>query len=470
MKIKLKYTVLRLMLALACVPLDIVAEVVPFPFPGEFYRTMHNDDFTVTVRPVGQREWTDLFECNVKVDMDTKSDASFVQFDFDGKVEVCIQKNNGDLNAVVIRPLARNIRPKVKGNIIRFILDKPQDLTVECNGDRLHNLHIFTNPLEGKRPARDDKHVMYFGEGLHEPEDKDRKEWKIPSNTTVYLEPGAVLKGRLSCDSVENVKIVGRGCLLAPPQGFSITYSKNIRIEGVTVINPEHYTVWGGQSQDITIKRLRSFSYQEWCDGIDMMSCHDVHIDSVFLRNSDDCLAFYNHRAQYYGGTSNVTVENSVLWADVAHPINIGGHGNAFADPGETMEKVTMRNIDVLEHDEDASAYHGCIAVDAGDRNLVRNVLFENIRVESIQEGCLIYVKVRFNQHYDKQPGRGVENVVFRDIFYNGPNETPSVLMGYDTDRVVKEITFDNVRVNGRKIKSLESFQTNAFVKDIHFK
>ena len=58
------------------------------------------------------------------------------------------------------------------------------------------------------------------------------------------------------------------------------------------------------------------------------MCCHDWLVDDVFLRTSDDCLAFYNHRWWFWGGTSNLTVQNSILWADVAHAINVGGHGD----------------------------------------------------------------------------------------------------------------------------------------------
>ncbi len=118
-------------------------------------------------------------------------------------------------------------------------------------------------------------------------------------------------------------------------------------------------------------------------DGIDLMCCRDVLIDNVFMRNSDDCIALYNHRWNWWGGSGNITVQNAVLWADIAHPINIGGHGDPESPVGEVMENLTFRRqIDILEHDEDDVPYQGCMAIDCGDKNLVRNVLFEDIRVE----------------------------------------------------------------------------------------
>ena len=34
------------------------------------------------------------------------------------------------------------------------------------------------------------------------------------------------------------VKILGHGMLLEPQQGISVTYSRNVLIDGVTVVNP----------------------------------------------------------------------------------------------------------------------------------------------------------------------------------------------------------------------------------------
>ena len=292
---------------------DLQAEIIIYPVPNGIYYARHNDDYTVLVRQAGDKEWIDLYEYNVKVDMDTKSDATMVQFDFSGKVDILVRKNNGEIRSAVIRPLSKGIKPEIDGNYLLFTIDKPQKLSIEFNGDRLNNLHLFANPIIKDVPDRNDPNVIYFESGIHEPTDKEGKCFRIPSNSTVYLEGGAVLKGCLNCDSVENVRILGHGMLLEPQQGISVAYSKNVLIDGITVINPRHYTVSGGQSLGIAIKNLKSFSYQGWSDGLDFMSCSDILIDDVFLRNSDDCLAFYTHRWNYYGDCRNVRVLNSTL-------------------------------------------------------------------------------------------------------------------------------------------------------------
>lgn len=458
--------ILTLCLMVLC--MSVQAQLVTYP---EGLRTgmPHNDDYTVRVRVAGG-EWKDLFEYNVQVDMDKVQDASMVQFDMGSAVEVMVKKNNGTIREVDIRPQVTAVRYEQKKNVITFTLDRPQYLSVEFNGDRLHNLHLFANPMETETYSEEEKGVMYFGPSVHLPKDLPNNQIRIPSNTIVYLAPGAVVKAKLLVDKVENVRIIGRGILDHPVRGIEITDSRNILVNGITVVNPDHYTVFGGGSANVTIQNLKSFSCKGWSDGIDMMCCHDVIIDNVFMRNSDDCIALYNHRWNWWGGTSNVIVRNSILWADIAHPINIGGHGDPDSATGEVIENLTFRNIDILEHDEDDVLYQGCMAIDAGDKNKVKNILFEDIRVESIQEGRLFHINVRFNEKYDKQPGQSIDGVTFRNIIYNGAGENPSLIKGLDKERMVKNVTFENVVINGEKMKELKGFITNEYVEDLEVK
>lgn len=429
------------------------SELFIYPVPNEVIYASHNDDYTVKVRIPGGH-WMDLFEYKVRVDLDDPKVASMIQFDFSGQVEVMVKKNNGLIQKVDVRPFSANILPEIKGNYLFLTLNKPQKLSIEFNGDRLQNLHLFANEPEKEKPLASDTNVIYFGPGVHKPGDIPGIQFNIPSNKTVYLAPGAILKGKLVANKVENVRIIGRGIIDQAQRGVEVTHSKNILIDGITVVNPDHYTVYGGESQGLTIRNLKSFSCKGWSDGIDLMSCKDVKIDDVFMRNSDDCIAIYGHRWDYWGSSSNVTVKNSILWADVAHPINIGLHGNSNGK-GETIENLVFSNIDILEHDEDDSEYQGCMTICAGDKNLVRNVTFEDIRIESIQEGQLFQLKVANSLKYSTAPGTGIENVLFKNIYYQGFIERTSTIEGYDSNRIVRNVRFENVVLNGKRARSI---------------
>lgn len=447
------------------------AEIVTYSVPREWYYSRHNDDCTVRVRQAGEKDWIDLYEYNAKVDADTQSDASMAYFDFSGTVEVSVQKNNGDVRSALIRPLSKGIVPELKGNTIRFTLDKPQNLSIEFNGDRLTNLHLFAGKIIKDKPLKDAPDVMYFGPGFHKPDTVDGV-FKILSNTTVYVDGGAILNGKIDCSGSENVKIYGRGIVFSPlANGISADRCTNISVDGLIVLNPRYNSLTAGMSKNITVHNLKSFSYQGWGDGLDFFCCEDVLVDGVFMRNSDDCIAIYNHRGKFYGDSRNIVMQNSTLWADIAHPINLGTHGNTKTRD-EVIENVTFRNIDILGHDEDDRNYQGCMSINVGDHNLARNILFENIRIEDIEEGQLFHLKVMYNEKYNTGPGKGVSDIKFKDITYTGFNENPSVMEGYDPRKLVKNIEFENIVINGKKAKSLEdlNLKIGKFTQDIKLK
>jgi len=472
MKYKLIIITLSSLLLFIFVSQNIQAQkLVTYPIPQQVLYSLHKDDFTVQVKLSGEKEWQDLYEYKVPVDMDTKSEASMVQFDFEGKVELKVKKNNGVVNDVRIRPLSNKIKYKVKDNIICFTLDKPSKLSLEVNGDRLNNLHIFANALEKEIPNIDDPNVVYFDAGVHKPEEGSEDIFNIASNQTVYLAPGAVVQGKFVCNKVENVRFIGRGIILNPHRGFEITYSNNIEIDGITVINPTHYTVYSGQSSNIKINNLKSFSTKGWSDGIDLMSCSEVTINDIFMRNSDDCIAIYTHRWDYFGDARNYNITNAILWADIAHPINIGLHGDTSFE-GNTVENIHFSNIDILEQDEDDRNYQGCMALSVSDHNLVQNLSFENVRIENIQEGQLFNLRVLYNEKYSSGPGRGIKNISFKNISYNGNEPNPSIIEGYSSDKNIDNVKFENIIINGRRAKTAEDIglKIGKFTKNITIK
>lgn len=421
----------------------------------------YNNDFSVKVRVSGG-EWKNLYEYEAQVDMHNVQKASMVNFDFEGSVEVAVKSNREAVKKARIRPYSLGIQPTIKGDSLFFTLSKPCNLSLEINGDIFHNLHVFTNPLETFKPNPKDKGVIYFSPGFHTVKNNILH---IPSGKTLYLAGGAVLKASIQCDSVKNVRICGRGIVYQANDGIGINFSDNVSVENLIFLNPTHYTVCSGQSTNVTVKNIRSFSSKGWGDGIDLFCNKNVLIDGVFMRNSDDCIAIYGHRWKFYGDCTDVLVKNATLWADVAHPILIGTHGNP--EKPEVLENITFSNIDILNQNEPQLNYQGCMAINVSDENLVRNIRFENIRVDDIEQGQLVNLRVTFNKKYATAPGRGIENVYFKDITYSGKKAGISILEGYSPERRLKNIVFENLMINGvlmhEKMKKPSYYQVSDF-------
>lgn len=410
----------------------------------------HNSDFAVKVKVPGGK-WVELYEYEAQVDMHNVRSSSMVYFDFKGTVEVSVTSNRVPVRIVRIRPLSYNIQPYVKGNVVSFTLNKPCNISVEVNGDIFHNLQLFTNLPETNRPDPKDTSVIYLGPGIHTFQDN---KFSVPSGKTLYLAGGAVLKAKISCINVRNVRICGRGIVYKASDGVEVNYSDHVQIEDLIFLNPSHYTVSSGQSQNLVIKNIRSFSSKGWGDGIDLFCNRNVLIERVFMRNSDDCIAIYGHRWDFYGDCKDVIIRNSSLWADVAHPILIGTHGNPEQGKAEVIENINFLNIDILNHDEPQLNYQGCMSINVSDENFARNIRFEDIRIEDFEQGQLVNLRVTFNKKYAKAPGRGIENILFKNITYNGSHANLSIIEGYDDIRCIRNIVFENLIINGQVISS----------------
>lgn len=407
-----------------------------------------NNDFTVKVRPEGKSKWVLVPTYLVKVDevRETKhhvEHASMATFDFSEKVEIAVTYNKGKIDSARVRPLSYDIPFTIEGNTLQFSLEKPANLSVEVNGDIFHNLHLFANPLDTFKVDKKNPDLIYFGPGIHRFEGG---EFRIPSGKTVYVAGGAVMMGRMLIENVHDVKLLGRGIIdPSVKMGIRIANSRNVYVEGLMATQ----CATGG-SDSVTIRNVKVISYFGWGDGMNVFSSRNVLFDRVFCRTSDDCTTVYGTRLGFEGPSSNITMQNSTLWADVAHPIFIGIHGNA--DKPEILENLNYVNIDILDHKEKQLNYQGCLAINAGDENLIRNVRFEDIRIENFRQGQLVNLHIFFNEKYCKAPGRGIENVVFKNVSYTGNRAEISVIEGYDAQRKVRNIRFENLRINGQII------------------
>ena len=435
-----------------------------YAIPGKLLYSHHIDDFTVKVRQPGG-EWRDLYEYEVTLDQDTNSPATVVQFDFRGEVEIAVRKNNGDFSRVEVRPARATTRHVVEDGIVYLTLREPHDLSVEFDGDRLHNLHILAGaPIERPAPG---PHVVFYEAGLHVPADGGDF-FPVQSGQTIYVAGGAVLQGTFRTRGVENVRILGRGMIDRPRHQLIVHDSRDVIVEGLTFLTPLHGTIACSSSSQVAFRDIRTFSNGKWSDGINVFACKDVDVDRAFVRTSDDSVAIYATRKEGKGDTQRVRVRNSTFWPDVAHAMFVGLHGD-----GNLVADIVFENIDVLNLDEDDPEYQGAMAISAGDSNTVRDVVFRNIRVDHIEEGKLINVRVVFNDKYSFSPGRAVDGVTFQNITYSGNGWAgKSILGGYDEGRRVRNVVFDNVRIDGVRLRGPQdgSLDIGPFVDGLVFK
>ena len=405
--------------------------------------------------------------------------ASLVYFDFDGKVELEIQKNNGKFDTAEILPLKPGISFKRDGAIVRLTLDKPERFSVQFDNDRLHNLHIVAGALVPEQSQSDG--ITYYGPGLHIPADGSNR-FPVKSGDRIYLAGGAVLQGSFALDHVKDVKISGRGLLYNPGSAIDLDGASGVDVRDLIIVNDDRSDAARvmniRNSENISVSQISGFTAGKWSDGFNISTSQHVRIDGGYLRVSDDGVVVYATtdcpicrdrpirpvgppNAPQPADTFDIKVSNLTIWNDVAHSLFVGHFGDV--DAPRTIRDVTFEKIDIVNFDEDDPMWDGAIAIYSGNGTVTKNVTFSDINVHRIEEGRLFNIVAGQTKltiasaQANKLPGRGIEGLTLRNISFAG-NGMPhnSIISGMQAGTEVKNVRIENLRIRGRRMKSVD--------------
>jgi unsaturated rhamnogalacturonyl hydrolase len=269
-------------------------------------------------------------------------------------------------------------------------------------------------------------------------------------------------------------RVFGPGHYLRPP--FIQTYrSRNILIEGVTIINSPFWEVHPVLSQNVTVRGLRIRTHGPNNDGCDPESSKDVLIEDCVFDTGDDCIAIKSGRDEDGRRLSvpseNIVVRNCTMkdghgGVVIGSEIS-GGVRNVFVEDckmdspnldralrfksnarrGGVMENVFMRNVEVGRVAEAVLTIDLVYANEQGPhRPVVRNVHIENVTSRSSPRVMWV---VGF-------PGVTIDGIHFRNCTFRGV-ETAEVL------NHAGSFSFENVTVEpvkkGRSANSPQGTQ-----------
>ena len=416
--------------------------------------------------------------------------ASLASFDMRTSIDVTITCPE-PVKSIKILPTSFGIVPKVHGNTITITIDKPKHVTVEVNGDWQESLHIFANPFEKSVPEPDNPNVVYFGPGVHEV-----TSLTVGDNKTVYIAGGAFVRcmmepqqegGRQRRDPSfvlrgKNITLRGRGiidssAILRKARNMIVVDgSQDVTLEGVILLDSSPWTVPIRRCDNVHVDNIKIIGWRGNSDGVDICNSRDVLVENCFLRTLDDLVVIKSHTGQ--GQVSNVHVRNCVLWNELAHCLSIG------AEVRENVSNVLFEDCDII-HDvgrETALRIYHC------DHAVISDITFQNIRVEEARRLISVWIGVT---RWTKTKERGhIKNVVFRNItaasapidptlfgFQDSTDFKPYIikdhasieLVGFDEDHLVENVLFDNVILDGKKLRT-QHVTMNEFVNDVRFK
>jgi unsaturated rhamnogalacturonyl hydrolase len=270
-------------------------------------------------------------------------------------------------------------------------------------------------------------------------------------------------------------RVFGQGHHLRPP--FIEPYrSRNILIEGVTIINSPFWEIHPTLSTNVTVRGVQIKSHGPNNDGCDPESSKDVLIEDCVFDTGDDCIAIKSGRDDD-GRRVGVASENII----VRHCTMKDGHGgvvigseisgdcrNVFVEEckmdspnldralrfksnairGGVLENVFMRNVEIGRVTEAVLTID--LLYDTGDKGpykpVVRNVQIENVTSRSSPRVMWV---VGF-------PGVVIDDIRFRNCTFRGV-ESAEVINNAGS------FSFENVTIEpakrGRSLNSPQAAQ-----------
>ena len=398
-----------------------------------------------------------------KVDALHAEKADFGSFECSGPVDILVVVSVAVTGAVV-KPFSRAITPAIDGHSLRFQLDGPQFLCVDIPG--LKPLFIYANAPEEQKPFRDDPSVHFYAAG----QIYSVGQLELKSGETLYLEAGAVLRGNVVCSGARDVKICGQGILDGSFYDFSkkqhvqsIVFHRcqNVEVRDIIMIEPSSWMLVLACSRDVHVHGLKQIGSCMSSDGIDICGSQHVLVENCCLRNDDDNIAI-----------KSVTSSGHKIWEGnvedvvVRHCVFLNGQPGNAMEIGYELRAGHVR--DILFEDIDVIYAHGegaVFSIHNGDRAIVENVRWENIRVEHYWDKLIDFRVVV--SRYNKDTHRGIiRNIHLKNIRvvhspFN-PGCSISLISGFSAEHPVQNVTFEDFYLNDKKVLGADDLELHT--------
>ncbi|MEG4106151.1 glycosyl hydrolase family 28 protein [Microcoleus sp. S13_C5] len=422
---------------------------------------------------------------------------SYVHFTFAGiaNIEITAKEN---IKKYTLSPKRYNLKSTNTDNKISFSLAVPRKMILHQVNALEEKLFIFADPLEDSPPELGQPNVkniidygvdrtgksdattiiqqaindvsaklgvLYFPPGIYK-----IKQLNLKSNMTIYLAGGAVLEatkeinpsygqGLISMENVNNVKIMGRGAIKGNgsywrPRGgwYSLILgekSNNVLVQDIIILDPCVANVWMSHLENWQIYNVKILADPKDfinTDGFDFWSSRNITVENILYLGTDDATSHGGDKKSYIKDNENINVVNSVFYAGGGFKI-----GTSLAQ--DFVRNITYENIDVVYADE----LSGFWPVTGAN---FENIYFKNIRVEEILDapkgwGSAALFQWRIlvaSWEATSSPNNlgYIRNVYVYNLKADDRGGTSSVFEGYDSQRNISNVIFDNLYIGGK--------------------
>ncbi|MEA4890683.1 MAG: glycosyl hydrolase family 28 protein [Clostridiaceae bacterium] len=379
-----------------------------------------------------------------------KKQTDFVIFRYlsDGLLTVVYEQ---EPQSVLVRPLSLGIRPELDKNKVTVRLDRPCNFSVEINGGTDDALLVFAGGADQVDRAGYE-HMIYFPAGGQNAGIIEIGQ----DNTLIYLEEGAHVHGKILAENKRHLALAGLGVLSMEnyehdrkqwQHALDFRFCSDLTIENITVTDSCSWSCRVFGCENVHIANLKIIGQRGNSDGIDICGSRDILVEGCFTRVWDDSLVV---KAFDTGDMTRAVFRNCVLWNDFARPIEVGVELRA-----DKVHDIRFENIDILH----SPTGYPLMGIHHGDRADVSDIHFENIRIEDTPGAQLFDIRITDSVWNTDQAKGGIHDIYFKNIAVLEPmpvSFAKSRIQGYNAKTMVKNVTLDNIRLNGCAARNAE--------------
>jgi len=480
--------------------LVLICLAVPLMLAATTWSTTSNDNMLITYPTSNLSQGSSTYSVTVNglpIVAEKYNSVSYVHFAFAGiaNIEITAKEN---IKKYTLSPKRYNLKSTNNGNKISFSIAVPRKMILHQVNALEEKLFIFADPLEDSPPALGQPNVkniidygvdrtgksdattiiqqaindvsaklgvLYFPPGIYQ-----IKQLNLKSNMTIYLAGGAVLEatkeinpsygqGLISMENVNNVKIMGRGAIKGNgsywrPRGgwYSLILGEkanNVLVQDIIILDPCVANVWMSHLENWQIYNVKILADPKDfvnTDGFDFWSSRNITVENILYLGTDDATSHGGDKKSYIKDNENINVVNSVFYAG-------GGFKLGTSAEQDAIQNITYENIDVVY----ADALSGFWPVTGAS---FKNIFFKNIRVEDILDAPKGWGSADLFQWRimlaSWEPTSSIENlgsirnVYVDNLIVDDHGSKSSVFEGYDSQRNISNVIFNNLYVEGR--------------------
>ncbi len=409
-----------------------------------------------------------------------RAESGVCLFELDGAAEIVVKPKVEIDYTSVVRPFSAKITPiaNLEENTLTFTFRSAGEYVLEVNGDPYNAIHFFVSAYDGEGISRYQGYskTEIFSAGVHTAQNDKRigagNVVNLSSDTLVYLEDGAVVRGKFLAQNAEHIMIAGRGIIdgsaferdadrgtVTVPLEFNDC--KDVSLREFSVLDPAGWCVNFYFTQNSRIEDVKIITSRSNGDGVSLQSCKDIEVEGCFVRTWDDSLVVKNYprwenRSQH-GETENISFKHCTIWTDLAQSMELG-----YETVGVPFSHIAFEDITVLH-----AMHNAVMSIHNANNAEIKDVTFRNITIEDgrapadgagLIDFRILYSSNWSDQHTAPTPLGSVDGVLVENVKVLSARRFSATIGGcrdtrpnFESDHFISNVTVKNVSLAGAR-------------------